>query len=100
VAVAAPDAGAAEPDEMSGLSPLKKVHPAQPKPPKAAGCHYDETYAGAARQTMAQLQRGASRVKRDELEDLGDELHDAFRQKDCKAVEAVLKKMRAVAAAK
>ena len=89
-----------DPDEMSSLSPVKKAPPAQPKQPKAPACHYDEAYAGAARQTMTQLQRSSSRVKRDELEELGDELHDAFRKKDCKAVEAVLKKMRAVAAAK
>ncbi len=45
-----------------------------------------------------QLGKGVSREKKDELEDLGDELHDAFRAKDCKAVEAVLKKMRVAVA--
>lgn len=96
--VAVADAGAAAPvEEMVALAPLKKPRAA---PPKLAKCRYDDALAGSARQTMAQLQRGASRVKRDELEELGDELHEAFRTKDCRAVEAVLKKMRAVASSK
>ncbi|MDP1823277.1 MAG: serine/threonine-protein kinase [Archangium sp.] len=100
--VVVPDAGGvvAEPEELSALAPIKKARPVLPKTPKAASCRYDDAFASSARKTLAQLQRGASRVKRDELEELGDELHDAFRTKDCRAVEAVLKKMRAVASSK
>ena len=88
----APDAG--ELEELAQLSNIKKPRPLPPRPPKPPACHYDEAFANDARRTLAELGKGASREKKDELEDLGDELHDAFRAKDCKAVEAVLKKMR------
>lgn len=70
--------------------------PRTPRPPKAAACRFDESFEKAARQSMNDLQRGASAAQKDVLEDLGDELHEAFSQKDCRATEAVLKKMRGV----
>ena len=97
------DAGAApltEGEELSGLSPIKKPKVIAPKPPKVAACRFDDAFASNARQTLAQLQRGVSRAKKDELEDLSEGLGDAFRAKDCKAVEVVLKRMRAVVSPK
>jgi serine/threonine-protein kinase len=88
-----------EPEGLTALTPIKKPKVTPAKIAKAS-CHYDDAFASDARKTLAQLQHGVSRVKKDELEDLGDELHDAFRTKDCKAVEAVLKKMRGVVSAK
>jgi len=86
-------------DELSGLPTIKKPKVVVAKAPKAPECHYDDAFANAARQTLAQLGRGVSRVKQDQLEDLGDELHTAFQARDCRAVEAVVKKMKAVVAA-
>lgn len=97
--VVVPDAGQVEdpPEELSALSTIKKPRPVIAKVVKPA-CHFDEGFEKAARQAMTDLQRGASAVQKDALEDLGDELHEAFRVKDCKATEGVLKKMRGVVA--
>jgi hypothetical protein len=81
---------------------VKKPRPAvvaAAKPPKPPECHYDDAFANAARQTFSQLGRGVSRVKQDRLEDLGEDLAGAFKARDCRAVDGVLNKMRAVVAA-
>ena len=102
--VAPPDAGkVSDPEEEpTVLGVIKKPRPLAAKPPKPAAptCRYDDSTEKAARKEMAQLSRAAPRAKRDEIEELGDPLTEGFRAKDCKMVEAVLKKMRAVAAAK
>ena len=109
VAVAAIDAGAPEPeeelDELSGLPNIKKkpvaVAPTSPlaaKAPKPPACRYDDAYEKAARNTFQELGRGVTGAKGDQLEDLSDELATAFKAKDCKQVDVVLTKVKAVVA--
>ncbi len=90
--VVAPDAGV---DEATAVTPIKKPRVPAVKPPKST-CRYDDAFAEGARRQLAQLEKGVSRAKKNELEELGDELHEAFRTRDCRAAEAVLRKMRAV----
>jgi hypothetical protein len=91
-----PDAGAEEPEEMVALSPL--LHPQGPPPavPRPRSCHYDLVLQNAARQEMTDLLKGATRQQKDAIEDMGEGLGKAFSNKDCRATEAVLKKMRGV----
>lgn len=107
VPVAVIDAGAPEPeeelDELSGLPNIKKkpvaVAPTSPlaaKAPKPPACRYDDAYEKAARNTFKELGRGVTGAKGDQLEDLSDELATAFKAKDCKQVDVVLAKVKAV----
>jgi hypothetical protein len=106
VAPVAIDAGVAAPeelDELSGLPNIKKkpvaVAPTSPlaaKAPKPPACRYDDAYEKAARNTFKELGRGVTGAKGDQLEDLSDELATAFKAKDCKQVDVVLSKVKAV----
>ncbi len=91
-------------DDPSVLGVIKKRQVAPRPPPKAPPpaapvCRFDEVATPkSARREMGLLSKGASPAKKDEIEGLSGDLADAFVAKDCKAVEAVLKKMRALAA--
>jgi hypothetical protein len=94
------DAGAVSPAEVDAGLTDEPLPAPKGLTPRVKACRYDGKFEKGARQAMNELLRGSASPQKEQLQALGTELQQAFKLKDCKAAEAVLKRMRAVRVAK